>query len=1047
MAKSPYHTAFLALLERLNADQRQAVEHIEGPMMVIAGPGTGKTHLMAARVGKILVETDTAPQSILCLTFTDAAVSALRERLLHVIGPDAYRVSIATFHSFCHRVIQDNPDYFDFAELEPATELERIEIVRQLLADLPPEHPLRRGYKNPFASEKRLRNLFARMKSENWTPGRIHYFADKFIKNIPNDPEYIYQRSTAFAQKGTPKTPQIEAALANMERLKAAADLYPQYQNALYRTRRYEFEDMILWVLRAFKKHEALLRTYQERYLYILVDEFQDTNGAQYDLLNELLAYWSIPNVLIVGDDDQSIYEFQGARLEHLTDFQKRYGERLSVVVLRQNYRSAQNILDAAARLINYNTLRAAQLNGQPFDKHLIAQADILGLVTVHRYETRMAELSDVVTLIEKHLCEGIPPNEIAVIYAQHHQADDLQALLARRNIAHQARRPLDVLQLPLIEQVCDLLRYLAEEAQHPYSGEHRLFRLLHAPFWQFHPADLAKVALALRCSSEKEQRETSFWRNWIASPEKLKTLALQKPEAFEPLNKYLESWIAAVHYEPLPQFIERLYVQTGLLQWAAHQPNKWTLLQALKTFLDFAAAETMRRRESMPQADDYALARLQHFLRLIESMVENRLRLPLQQPLQAEAAVQLLTAHAAKGREFECVFLIDCTEDFWEKSNGTNRHQFTLPPGLQSPVETDSLEARRRLFYVAMTRAKRCLYISFAQMAADGKPLVASRFVAETGLPVVSRGVTAEHQFESLFSILHGGKTVEPPLLDIHTWRTLLADFQLSITALNRYLRCPLAFYYEEVLKIPSATSEAAAFGLSMHRAIHRVLVQQRNQQTILLAPLLQAFQEEMEHRRSCFSLAHFQQRLAFGRQMLQKLWEEHIPHWPQRAIAERRIDRVLVKGVPLTGIIDRIEWLSNGTLRIVDFKTGTPDLAKIAPPSEKHPYGGEYWRQLAFYRILVEKAGLFLEPVGQTVVQWLEPDRNNTLLRANVELSAQELSFMEELIAQTWHNIQTAQFNAGCQKNDCPWCRLHENRTLEEINRAADTYLDDSS
>lgn len=1048
MAQLPYNDAFVALLQTLNPEQRRAVDHIEGPVMVIAGPGTGKTHLMAARVGRILLNTDTSPQSILCLTFTDAAVSALRTRLLQMIGPEAYRVPVTTFHSFCHRIIQDNPEYFDFAELEAATELERIEIVRQLLARLSPDHPLRQGYKDPFVSEKRLRNLFARMKAENWTPGHVRRSADKWIKQLPTHPDFIYQRNTTAGRKGEPKTAQIEEATARMERLKAAADLYPDYQHALERARRYEFEDMILWVLRAFRKHEALLRTYQERFLYVLVDEFQDTNGAQYDLLNQLLAYWPNPNVLIVGDDDQSIYEFQGARLEHLSDFQQRYRDGLTTVVLRHNYRSTQDILDVAANLIRCNELRARQASGEPFDKHLHANTTESGHIAVRSYPTRMAELADITARIEALIAQGVEPQEIAVIYAQHRQADDLQPLLASRNIPYQAKRPIDVLQLPLIEQFCELLHYLADEAEHPHSGEHRLFRLLHAPFWRLHPSDLVTLAVAIQRTNDT-QKNTTSWRTWLTSPERLQSLSLRQPDAFIYIAEYLDHWIAAVHHEPLPPFIERLFTQTGLLQWAAHQPDKWTTLQALKTFLDFTTAETRRKQEKHAEPDTHSASPLRLFLRLLQSMRENRLSLPLQTSVQAGPAVQLLTAHAAKGLEFEHVFLMDCVEDFWEKQNGNRRDHFPLPPDLQRDPEADALEARRRLFYVAMTRAKRALHISYAQTTNDGKPRIASRFLAETHLPVETIEVAPDAQLDNLVALLQQNSSAATPLPEAHLWKNLLDNLSLSITALNRYLRCPRAFFYEDLLKIPAATSEAAAFGLAMHRALQRFFAPLKTQRPTSAATLLRLFQEEMERWRNHFSPAHFQQRSAFGRQMLQKLWDEQLPHWPQRALTERRIDRVHLNGIPISGVVDRIEWLSTSAIGIVDFKTGTPDLSKTTPPSDKQPLGGEYWRQMAFYRLLVENARLFAEPVRQTVIQWLEPDRNNTLPRISVEISAQDLLFMEKLIAETWANIQAAQFDNGCQKSDCPWCQLHQNQShpIEEINRDADDTLDDAA
>ncbi len=1044
MAGIPRNDSFTALLRTLNEEQRTAVENIEGPVMVVAGPGTGKTHLMAARVGKILMETDTSPQSILCLTFTDAAVSALRTRLWHMIGPEAYRVPINTFHSFCHRIIQENPEYFGVAELEPASELERLEIVRQILAQLPPEHLLRQGYKDPFFYERHLRRLFTIMKTENWTPGQVRRHADRFIKSLPQHPDYIYQRNTKSAHKGEPKKEKIEETTRRMERLKAAADLYPAYLHALERLRRYEFEDMILWVLRAFQKHEALLRNYQERYLYVQVDEFQDTNGAQYDLLNELLQYWPTPNILIVGDDDQSIYEFQGARLDHLRDFQQRYRKGLTTVVLRQNYRSTQDILDTAARLIARNTLRATQPDGHPFDKHLRATAEGRGSVVLYQYETRADEIADVANRIEQLLTEGVPPREIAVIYAQHRQAEALQTLLARRNIPHQAKRPIDVLSLPLIAQVCELLHYLADEAEEPYRGEHRLFRLLHAPFWRIHPADLVTMAATLRLSAEMSAMLT--WRALLTSPEHWQRLPLRNPSAFEPIGQQLDHWVAAVYNEPLPQLLERLYAQTGLLSWATSQRDRWTPLQALKTLLDFAASEALRQQETLLATTETKPLPLRHFLQQLQSMTANRLPLPLHQPAHPGPAVQLLTAHAAKGLEFEHVFLIDCVEDFWEKKNGGVRNTFALPPELRPAAEADGLEAQRRLFYVAMTRAKRALYLSYARSTDDGKLLMPSQFLVETELEAQPRPMAPEERLDTLAQLLQASEASPLPLPETNVWEALLADFSLSITALNRYLRCPRAFYFEDVLKIPAATSEAAAFGLAMHRTLQRFFAQDKAGRSA--ATLLHLFRAEMEYLRHYFNPAAFQQRVALGNEALQHLWEE-IPRWPQRAVVERRLDRVHLNGVPLSGVIDRIEWLPNGSLAIVDFKTGIPDLSKTASPAEQPPYGGEYWRQMAFYHVLVENARLFLEPVRQTVIQWLEFDRHRKLPRVRVDVDSEGLRLMEQLISQTWENIRAARFEPGCQRGDCPWCRLYDGQAtvLEGFSREEDISLDDSA
>ncbi|MEM6698830.1 MAG: UvrD-helicase domain-containing protein, partial [Bacteroidota bacterium] len=332
-----YNKQFLAVLDQLNPAQQQAVEQIEGPVLVIAGPGTGKTHILSARIGRILMETDAQAYNILCLTFTDAGVQAMRERLLQFIGPEAHRVHIYTFHSFCNNIIQDNPAFFGSHGLEPLSDLEQIEILQGILQELPINHPLKQGRSDPFFYLPHLQDLFRLMKREYWNVELVDKQIEAFLTDLPNRPEFIYQINTSQAKKGDLKTAQLEDMQDRMERLKAAARLFPRYTQQMKRQRRYDYEDMIIWVLNAFEKNISLLRRYQEQYLYFLVDEYQDTNGAQNKVLQKLMDFWQSPNVFIVGDDDQSIYEFQGARLKNLSDFYTRYQEDLELVFLQQN--------------------------------------------------------------------------------------------------------------------------------------------------------------------------------------------------------------------------------------------------------------------------------------------------------------------------------------------------------------------------------------------------------------------------------------------------------------------------------------------------------------------------------------------------------------------------------------------------------------------------------------------------------------------------------------------------------------------------------------
>src|ERR1700741_4316595 len=200
--KQKLERKFAEEYNKLNEQQRQAVDTIEGPVMVIAGPGTGKTQILASRIGKILLETDVFPQNILCLTYTDAGVVAMRKRLLQFIGPDAYKVNIYTFHAFCHEVIQENLFLFEKTVLDPVSDLEKIEFFKELIDSFPKNHPLKRYRGDVYFEINNLQSLFSNMKREGWTPAFINQKINEYIPDLPNRDEFIYKRKHKEFQAG-----------------------------------------------------------------------------------------------------------------------------------------------------------------------------------------------------------------------------------------------------------------------------------------------------------------------------------------------------------------------------------------------------------------------------------------------------------------------------------------------------------------------------------------------------------------------------------------------------------------------------------------------------------------------------------------------------------------------------------------------------------------------------------------------------------------------------------------------------------------------------
>ncbi|MEP7256187.1 MAG: ATP-dependent helicase, partial [Ferruginibacter sp.] len=457
--------------QKLNEEQRRAVDTIEGPVMVIAGPGTGKTQILAARIGKILLETDALPENILCLTYTDAGTIAMRRRLQQFIGADAYKVNIYTFHAFCNDVIQDNLNLFEKTSLDAVSELESIELFKQLIDAFPKNHPLKRYRGDVYFEINNLRHLFSSMKREGWTPGFINQKITDYINDLPNRDEYVAKRAVKEFKKGDVRTDKIEEEKEKMEKLRAAVNEFDNFQSLMRKRNRYDFDDMINWVITVFEENKNILANYQEKFQYLLVDEYQDTSGTQNKLVQLLINYWDKPNVFVVGDDDQSIYRFQGANVENMLEFANRYTKDLETVVLTSNYRSTQPILDISKTLINRNDERLVkQIEG--LSKELVSsRKELIQLKThpvLNEYNSAKEEMVDITNRVYELLQQKTEPGRVAVIYKENKYGEELAKYFRLKDIPVYSKRSINILVHPFTNKIIQLLRYLNAEHDIP---------------------------------------------------------------------------------------------------------------------------------------------------------------------------------------------------------------------------------------------------------------------------------------------------------------------------------------------------------------------------------------------------------------------------------------------------------------------------------------------------------------------------------------------------------------------------------------------------
>ncbi|QEH40240.1 ATP-dependent DNA helicase [Chitinophaga sp. XS-30] len=1034
-----YNQRFQDVYARLNERQRLAVDNTEGPVMVIAGPGTGKTQILASRIGKILRDTDFLPHNILCLTYTDAGTVAMRKRLTDFIGPDAYRVNIHTFHSFCNEVIQDNLSLFEKNVLDPISDLEKIQLLKTLIDGFQKDNPLKRYRGDVYFDMRNLANLFSTMKREGWSPAFIKEKVEAYVASLPGREDYIYKRASGRFKKGDLKEEKLAGEKEKMVRLLAAVEQFDIFQQMMHKANRYDFDDMINWVIRAFEQYPNLLADYKERFQYLLVDEYQDTSGTQNKLISLLTGGEEKPNVFVVGDDDQSIYRFQGANIENMAQFAEGFAKDLLTVVLTQNYRSVQQVLDVSMALISNNkgSRLVDQLPG--LSKQLVASNEKLqGLdipPVIRRYNTPRDEMAAITLEVEQLLQTGVQPGKIAIIYKENKYGEELALYFRLKQLPFYSKRSINLFEQPFSRKVIHILRYIASELETPYSGDDLLFEIMHYDFYRVPPIEAARISIEVAEKGYSEKEKTSI-RKYLQEWNKTRNptlFSLAPHEEAMRLGNLLEKWIGDAYNVTLQQLFAQVISEGGILSYVMASPEKIWLMKILQALFDFVKEETRRN-------PDMNIVSMMETVALMES---NKLPIPLVQVSGNEKGVNLLTAHGAKGLEFEYVFMAGTNSHLWEKKK-RSASGFTLPDTVFSTEATSTDEQElRRLFYVAMTRAEKYLYISYPEFRQDGKPLEPSMFISEILQSHILPEQKIELPEETLFQfeLLQYGKESAPEIekVDQLFIDTLLSGFVMNVTALNNYLRCPLAFFYQNLVRVPVGRSESTEFGSAVHYALEKLFQKMQNNNSIFppVEEFIRDFSYSMRRNRECFTREAFERRMEYGRDILTEYYDKYVHTWNTVVSIERNIRNVVVNGVPVKGKIDKLEF--NGKeVNVVDYKTGDfekakKDLRKFDRPNERNPDGGDYWRQGVFYKILLDNYKQKDWQVVSTEFDFIEPNRQKEYFREKITITAEDTTTVTQQITDTWAKIQNKDFYTGCGKEDCRWCNFVKDNRLQ--------------
>lgn len=1036
---------FATKYAQLNPEQKRAVDTIEGPVLVVAGPGTGKTQVLAMRIANILQnDMDVDASNILCLTFTESGVGAMRKRLQSIIGSLAYHVNIYTFHGFCNDVIQTYPEKFPKLNGSPRQldDLSRIKVIRQILDELPSEKKYHlRLFANPYQHQYEIITSIQTLKREGVSAGEFAEVVSEQLSELEAYPDLN-------AKTGKPKqkyAQQLKTAERNVE----LAEIYAAYEQVLQDENLYDYEDMILFVINAFEDDWDLVQHYRERFQYIHVDEYQDTNGSQNKLIKLLGSEHpeNRPNIFAVGDDDQAIYRFQGANVDNLLFFEQQFAG-VQTVAITTNYRSNQAILDFAKDSIGHNQNRLVNIISG-LSKDLKSGRALKPIKpTVAQLETGEDELEYVVTKINELVAGGANYEDIAILYRRHSDAEDIIDALLRSHIPLKLATGGNALEEQSVQMLLNLLKLIQFKVS---ERDSILFEALFYTFLQkqfaFSRLEVFKLLAYVNDHNHfvRDPKAKIGLFSVMGDVNKLAEAGIEDSTGFVSFYQKIVAWKELEANTNLVDFVAHILQESGLFAKVFGKELDIDEANAVNSFFQFVKAQYQADRQ----------LNLVRFLEDLNLLAENNLSIGEKSMELQHDSVNLMTAHASKGLEYSNVFIVKAFHRNW--GGRVSRQIIKLPPELLTLVEVPSdreqkkeleTEDERRLFFVAATRAQQRLFVTFANEYGDPKnkkEVEASQFVTELATEVFEP-VSAENAITtSQESRLR--KSVAPLIkIDIGEQEreflgALVRKFRLSASALNEYLECPLKFKFNRLLKAPIPSSPHIALGNAVHKALEKQGRQLMKGKALSKSELMQDFETALETE--LLSGEDYELTLTEGLHILDGYFEEYKDSWPVPAAVEYNFSKHNVileftdqEPVVLSGKIDKLEWVDEATsrIKIIDYKTSNPktenEIRGLTKSSDKN-----IWRQLVFYVLMAQLDDRFKHPskMQKYLVDHVEVDflkaKNGKRVRRAITIVQEDVVELKQEIDVAMKSIRNLEFYGESDYElcgECDYCKL---------------------
>ena len=937
-------------LHNLNENQKAAVMHDSGPLLIVAGAGTGKTRVITSRILRLISEGKAKSDEILALTFTEKAASEMVERV-DVAMPLGYEeVNIKTFHGFCERVLRESGlDVGIDPSYKMLDKLSQWIFVKKHLFDFELNHFRPLG--NPGSFINTLLTHFSRIKEEYISPLEYVEYAEKKLEEVKG-------KSAMSAQEEIDPKSVLGIEIIEAEKVLEAAKAYETYQELMLKEGCMDFGDLSYFVLKLFDEHPDVLKEYRERFKYIMVDEFQDTNYAQF----KLILLLSDKNICVVGDDDQSIFRWRGASLSNILQFKKAF-PGTKQIVLTENYRSNQNILDSSHQFIKNNDPDRLEFRDN-ISKKLRSQSDEVIPIMLNSFKNYSSEVGFVSAKIEEMVGTGTALSDIAILVRSNASSVPYANALKEKGIPYYVRNPKGLLSYDEVKDVVSVIKVLANPLD-----DVAMLRVLSFPSLEVPMAQIVELY-------QKAKSAHSHVYEELNKIEDASTLPGIEPPATKFLNLLAE---AQEHSKNLSagSAIEYFLRKSGYLGALSSEISK----ESMDKSSNIAAFSRIVWDFEQNNTDNSILDFASHLGFIEESNV------PLSEDSSSDAdfdAVQIFTTHGAKGLEFDTVFVVNLVNHKFPVLN--KRETLKIPIELTKEIFPEGdfhIEEERRLFYVALTRAKRNLFLSYSDKYEGNKKWKRSQFldeVCESGL-VVEKEESESGAGADLLSAKYSAPKI------IHTAPKNFLGRSLSYSQIDTFKTCPLKYAYRYMLNVPTKPSHAANFGTSIHETLNDFYRALTNGGEVNFALMTKLYGENWISA-GYDSGDHETARKAQGLNMLEEFYNSNSDPWIVPKHLEKNFN-IKVGEHMFTGRIDRIDEMPDGSFEVIDYKTGKSKALNV-----------QHKLQMSIYALACRD--IFHIPASKLSLYFLDDNKKVSMKKVPSDLDSVKndiLFYIEEL------------------------------------------------